>query len=857
MKKVFLRGLGVITALLLVVGCGGGTKISAKTSSSTKSEESEYTFTQKVASAYRQSDTLVEVKMKYDDAKSYAYTLEVWDYETKSSNVLVDKQPGKKKGEYVLTTTPLDPAKNYLVAVISTTKDGVATNTFEIQPGDSWLNRFSSDKPLGCTISGKNYTFRVFAPRATRVVLALFDQPYEGPAEAEKQPGEKQIEMTRDANGVWEVTLTGNYLGKFYGYRVWGPKGDTEDFNPKVIVADPYSKALATKQVSPQHHLTVIVDPSTYRWTSKEAYMPYKQHELIVYEMHVRDMTMLSKNITKKGTYEGLVEDGKEGGLGYLKELGVNAVELLPTQEFNEIEAPYMVRSPGIVYNNWNVYGRNHWGYMTSCYFAPEAFYFEGEVKPGKWIGTTGAQVYAFKSMVDAFHKNGIAVLMDVVYNHVSQYDRNALKYIDKKYYFFMNELGSYDSRSGCGNDYKSDRPMSSRLIVDSTVYWVKEYRVDGYRFDLGTIIDWKTYETLVPAVRAINPNAVFTAEPWMGGRGEPRDGGGYALNEGNNGFDKRGIGAWNDKFRNLVRGGANATYGASAGLVFGNAPVAEMKKAVLGYPQLFKYVGNSFNYIESHDNNTFGDFLRLGNKDLKKDMALDVFTDGKFDVKKYLALCKLTDKQMKQAKLGALFLFTVPGALMMHEGQELARMKVVVPPTVKDVFPEGSGNWVKNEKGGWENAADGNKKWSSKPRPWVIDHDSYEKDNEANWIVWQLKDVNKELFEYYKGLIKMRRTYSAFSAGAGDKVQFFDARSEDGKSTLNSALGYLYPASVTGNKHSFLVLINGNFGKKALFTLPAGEWNVMVDETSASVQGKKVSGTVALDEMSGMVLYQ
>ncbi|NPV37730.1 hypothetical protein BREVNS_1766 [Brevinematales bacterium NS] len=851
--------LWIVSILLvgLVLGCGGGAKTTSSTKASSTQAESEYTFTQKVAAAYRQTDSRIDIKMKYDDAKSYAYTLEVWDYETKTPVKVVEKQPGKKKGEYVLTTDPLASDKNYVVAVISDTKEGKATNTFEIQPGDEWLNRYYSDKPLGCILSGNSATFRVFAPRATRVVLALFDQPYEGPAEAEKQPGEKQVEMKRDANGVWEVTLQGNYLGKFYGYRVWGPAGDTEDFNPKVIVADPYSKALATKQVSPQHHLTVIVDPSTYRWQSKQAYMPYKQHELIVYEMHVRDMTMLSKNVTKKGTYEGLVEDGKEGGLAHLKELGVNAVELLPTQEFNEIEAPYMVRSPGIVYNNWNVYGRNHWGYMTSCYFAPEAFYFEGEVRPGKWIGTSGGQVYAFKAMVDAFHRNGIAVLMDVVYNHVSQYDRNALKYIDKKYYFFMNELGTYDARSGCGNDYKSDRPMSSRLIVDSTTYWVQEYRVDGYRFDLGTIIDWKTYEALVPAVKKINPNAYFTAEPWMGGRGEPRDGGGYALNDNNNGFDKRGVGAWNDKFRNLVRGGANASYGSTAGLVFGNAPVAELKKAVQGYPTLFKYVGNSFNYIESHDNNTFGDFLRLGNRDMKKDTALDVYTDGKFDVQKYLALCKLTEKQLKQAKLGALFLFTVPGALMMHEGQEFARMKVVVPPTVKDVFPENTGNWIKNEKGEWVNAADGNKKWSSKPRPWVIDHDSYEKDNEANWIVWELKKVNADLYAYYQGLIKMRKTYPAFSAGAGSQVKFIDALGEDGKSTLSSALGYIYPAEVTKDKYTFVVLINGNFGKKASFTLPEGEWNVMVDGQSASVQGKKVSGTVVLDEMTGMVLYR
>jgi len=481
-SKKGMKWIALLFAVMIApVACGdggGGTQPEAPSGKSAN----------KLNGVIRVSATELQAELKFKATDYTVSNFVVLEYGTKNAVPITSiKGDAKGKTYSILTAKPMPMSKNFLLGVISEDekKDKMVTNFGEGQLSDDFLNKFYSDKAMGCTVSGGKTTFRVFAPRAVKVILCMFDKPYTDDVDKPLQEGEKQIEMTMDKDGVWEASVNGELWGKYYGYRVAGPDGASEEFDANVIVADPYSKAMATKQMAPQHHLTVIIDTSKYSWKSAKKYAGFKQEQYILYEMNVRDLTMLSKDVKNKGTYDGLVEDGKQGGLAHIKELGVNAVELLPTQEFNEIEAPYMTKSKTFAYNTWNTYGRNHWGYMTANFFSPEAFYYEGKIKENAWIGASGEQVFAFKRMVDIFHQNGIAVVMDVVYNHVSQYDKNALKLIDKKYYFWMTPLGTYDAHSGCGNDYKSSRPMSSKLIVDSCAYWIAEYRVDGYRFDL------------------------------------------------------------------------------------------------------------------------------------------------------------------------------------------------------------------------------------------------------------------------------------------------------------------------------------------------------------------------------------
>ncbi|MFZ0389674.1 MAG: alpha-amylase family glycosyl hydrolase, partial [Calditrichia bacterium] len=371
------------------------------------------------------------------------------------------------------------------------------------------LDSLYSRKKLGCTFSGDSILFRLFAPRAKWVKLRHYP-------EYDSQEG-LEYEMHRDMDGVWEFTVTADWSGTFYGYRVWGPTGEGEMFDSTIVLADPYSPAVTTQNYYTHPAKTLIMRPRPFKWSTPD-FRPPRWQDLIIYEMHLRDLTAhLSSGVPSalRGSYRGLIYSGQQGGLPYISSLGINAVELLPVQDFGNLEVPFKDSSAS-VYNTWNPYARNHWGYMTSYFFAPESWYAsDANFQPGKYNGANGRQVIEFKEVVDAFHKKGIAVIMDVVYNHVSQYDYNPLKYIDKFYYFRLNPACEFTSVSGCGNDLKTERPMARRLIRDSIVHWLQEYRIDGFRFDLAEMIDPQTRLEIFQAARKVNPDVVFIAEPW------------------------------------------------------------------------------------------------------------------------------------------------------------------------------------------------------------------------------------------------------------------------------------------------------------------------------------------------------
>jgi len=260
----------------------------------------------------------------------------------------------------------------------------------------------------------------------------------------------------------------------YYGFKVFNPKHPS---TKNIICLDPYAKAVASYNTYFTPRRAIVVEDNNYKWDG-DHWIKRDWRDLIIYEMHIRDMTAdPSSGSSKSGTYEGLIQHGIKGGIDYIKSLGVNTVELLPAQEFANIELPFEDSLKGR-FNNWNPYERNHWGYMTAAFFAPESYYCDSKLDWNKWDGTSGKQVNEFKDMVKAFHKEGIAVIMDVVYNHLSEYELGNLKEIDKDYYFRLDKRGNYISESGCGNDLKTERPMVRRMIVESILYWMKEYHV-------------------------------------------------------------------------------------------------------------------------------------------------------------------------------------------------------------------------------------------------------------------------------------------------------------------------------------------------------------------------------------------
>lgn len=654
------------------------------------------------------------------------------------------------------------------------------------------LNDYYSDKKLGSFIENDKTVFRLFTPSAHEVILVIFNS-------VEETEGEL-IEMSRDSDGVWEISVDRNLTGIYYGYKVKHLSEDNLDELP--LCVDPYAKAVASYTTYNNPRKSIVYNDE-YNW-EQDDYIQQDWRDLIIYEMHIRDMTAdESAGAKEPGTYAGLIDKNARGGLNYIKELGVNTVELLPAMDFGNCEIPFKDSLNG-KFNSWNPYERNHWGYMTSSFFAPSSYYNTNwkNFKWNEWMGSDGSQVKAFKDMVKEFHKNGIAVMMDVVYNHLSEYEVGNLKQIDRDYYFRLDDRSNFISQSGCGNDIKTERPMMRRLIVDSILYWMKEYHIDGFRFDLGKLIDWETVELIIREARKLNPNVVFVCEPWGGGY-DPR------------GFSLREWGSWNDKIRNGIKG-ENPFDGLGwiFGEWYGNNNITRIKSYVNGTTVKYRYglfqkKEHSVNYLASHDGYTLGDFIRIGSRQI----------DPHETIKNVNKHTRLTPLQLKLNKLAAMFLMTSQGMTMIHAGQEYARSKVI--PLDIEVADKNKG---------------------------LIDHNSYEKDNKTNYLDYAHVEINQNLFEYYKGLIDIRKVHKAFRHASPDQIEFYD-------STKNKfALGY----KIDFKNNQYIVLMNANREKAEEFQLPEGEWKVLADEKNACTPSSaSLYGKVKLKPITGKILIK
>jgi pullulanase/glycogen debranching enzyme len=649
------------------------------------------------------------------------------------------------------------------------------------------LDKYYSDKKLGSVVENGKTTFRLFTTSAEKVSLVLFSELSD----------EKGIEheMHKDENCVWEITIDSELYGMYYNYKVQQPAKNA------VLCIDPYSKMIASYNTYFTPRRSMVVKEEDYNWEGDE-WIRRDWRDLIIYEMHLRDITIdKSSGVEERGTYQGLNEKNKTGGLSYIINLGVNTVELLPAQEFANIEIPFKDSSNGR-YNTWNPYERNHWGYMTAAFFAPESYYSEktDELKWNTWSGTTPKAIADFKDMVKAFHKDKIGVMMDVVYNHLSEYETGNLKEIDKEYYFRLDAKGNYIALSGTGNDLKTERPMLRKLIIESVLYWMKEYHIDGFRFDLGKLIDWETIEEIIHEARKINPDVVFVCEPWGGGY-DPA------------GFSLRGWGSWNDQIRNGIKG-ENPVHGQGwiFGKWYGNNNPDRIKSYVNGTlvrdkEGLFQKKEHSVNYLESHDGYTLGDFIRIGLGNVKSDEMIT-------DVEKN---AELTYKQLRLNKLAALFLLTTQGITMIHSGQEFARSKVIP----KDIN-------VPDERKG------------------MIDHNSYNKDNVTNYINYDFAKLNADLVDYYKGLIALRNKYPVFRRASYEDIKFFNI--------INNQFALGYGIKYAGDE--FIVLFNANPDKEQEFTLPDGKWNVLVSPIKAGIESQgEVSSNIEVEKSAGYVL--
>ena len=634
----------------------------------------------------------------------------------------------------------------------------------------------------GAFVQSGGIEFKLYAPKSDKVFLVIFDNP-------EDSFG-KELPMIKDANGDWNFTLSDASYGTLYGYRLEGPSNDSS-----IIIADPYSKAAVT-QNSYRHIAKSLVINTDYDWDN-DKWIKIDPRDLILYEMHLRDMTAHpTSDSSSPGTYVGLTDKNQRGGINHILDMGVNAIQILPLHDFANVELPYKDKSTPS-FNDWNPYARNHWGYMTTFFFAPESYYAsDGTVQPNEWNGANGKAINEMKDMVKGLHNEGVAVIMDVVYNHVSNYDFHPLKYIDKETYFRLDKNGGYIMQSGCGNDCQTEHPAMRKLILESLKYWMTEYHIDGFRFDLGNLIDEETRKQILVELRTINPNAIILAEPW---------GGGYDPDC----FSDIGWASFNDKIRNGVKGqNPNDGLGFIFGKWFGENDQESLRRYAMGSLREFngQYldVEHNVNYLESHDDHTFGDFIRIGSGDI------DEYTIVTDKVKN----AKLINEQLALNKLGALFLFTSQGIIFMHEGQEWARSKVIANTDSPDVHIG------------------------------QIDHNSYNKDDETNWLNWDEKELNPELVSYYKELIQLRKNNPEFRHSNSKDFKFIDVGEQ-------VALAYIL-------HDKFIVVLNGDPVNKLKIDVPGGNWKTLVDGEKVDLTIKNsLSDKLSVKPTSGVVLIK
>ena len=532
---------------------------------------------------------------------------------------------------------------------------------------------------LGATINGDETTFKVWAPTASKVVLNLFTA-------GDGTDAYKTVEMIKCDKGVWEHTEPCGH-GTYYTYSVTTSVGTQE-------AVDPYAKAAGLNGNRGMVVDLSLTDPDG--WESAELGSDISSYsEAIIWEVHVRDFSNKIASSQYKGKYlafteTGLVnEHGQPVGIDYLKRLGITHVHLLPVYDYATVDES----DPDSQFN---------WGYDPKNYNVPEGSYstdpYNGEVR-----------IREFKEMVMSLHKAGIGVVMDVVYNHT--YDANSsFNRIVPYYYYRYTNTGANSSASGCGNDTASERYMFGKFMVESTSYWVEEYKLDGLRFDLMGLHDLETMQEVESAVHTVNPRAIIYGEGWK--MGATIDGSAQANQFNISNITPTGdaigsIAVFNDVIRDGLKG--SVFQKTAQGYVSGAAKGTKSKilfgiKGGQGVGQGWTVKDQMvINYMSAHDNNTLWDKLLLSNPN------------------------NTDDERNRMNNLGAAIIMISKGTPFWQAGEEMLR-----------------------SKGGDEN--------------------SYKSSDEVNNINWSvLKEGNREYdtMLYYKGLIEMRKAYSIFSDGS------------------------------------------------------------------------------------------
>ncbi len=415
----------------------------------------------------------------------------------------------------------------------------------------AFFYRLRSAHPLGAHLEGNRTIFRLFAPRASTAAVVYADNP--------AMEGAKRTEMEMLEDGLtWEGVVSRPLVGWYYFLHVAGHSIDHDThFDAEMPLLDPW--ALAT--VGPRGPGIILDRTQLPRPT--QPFTPPRWNNLVICEAHVRDLVRNAPGDLDDLDRQGFTGVTKwlDSQACYLRELGVNAVELQPLQQNDAPDRESY-----------------HWGYMTNNYFAPNAFYSRD---PARASG-----VAELAEMVATFHRHGLAVILDVVYNHVGE--PNFLLFFDKQYYFHITPTGELINWSGCGNTLRAESAMATQLICESLVHLVKTFDFDGFRFDLAELIGIEVLKQIEVALKAVKPGIILIAEPWSF--------------RGHIAADLKATGwaFWNDGFREFI-----------PRYLKGRGNTDGIKYYLSGcLSHLTRYPAQSVNYVESHDDRAFIDKL-------------------------------------------------------------------------------------------------------------------------------------------------------------------------------------------------------------------------------------------------------
>lgn len=634
-------------------------------------------------------------------------------------------------------------------------------------------NTYQGDD-LGAVWTREETRFRVWAPTAETVILNLYRT-------GDREDLFESIPMDRDTSGTWLKVLSGDWNGTYYTYCV------TVDGETKEAV-DPYAKAVGVNGDRGMVIDLASTNPEGFLEEQKPVFA--NPTDAVLYELHIRDFSVdESSGMQHKGKYLAFTEQGTKNasgdstGIDYLKDLGITHVHLLPCFDFATVDESRL-HEPQF-----------NWGYDPKNYNAPDGSYstdpYHGEVR-----------VKEFKQMVQALHQKGIRVVMDMVYNHTMENVESNFNKIVPGYYHRLNQDGTFSNASGCGNETASERPMMRKFIIDSVLYWAREYHIDGFRFDLMGIHDNRTMNELRQALYRLEPGLLLYGEGWTGGTC-PLPDWERAL-KANIRYLDPGIAAFNDNVRDGIKG--SAFINTECGFVSGREGMEDTIKfavtAATWQPGIdYSHVlysnepwaaepTQTVNYVSAHDNLALWDKLVVSTAHESR------------------------ENRVKMNLLAAAIVLTSQGIPFFQAGEEFLRSKPIDPEHTK------------------------------------FEENSYNSPDSVNSLKWNLRTENKLVVDYYKGLIAFRRSHQALRMTTTEEIRRNLCILENMEQNV---VAFLVTHPTEGE---ICVIFNANKDTKVV-NIPDGEWNVYAKGTKAGTKVMEVvsGGAVRVEPISALIL--